>query len=97
MSPALGSDVSYKYQIANGQTEEDPYVICLSESERTIRLRIINSASFHNYQIQTDFDATLVATDGNWVKQNTATFGRMFWIAVAQRIDLLVEIPAGSS
>lgn len=93
-SPALESDVSYKYQIANGHTEEDPYVVCLAEGERTVRLRIINSAAFHNYQIQTDFDATLITTDANYVKPVT---GRVFWIAVAQRIDLLVELPANST
>jgi FtsP/CotA-like multicopper oxidase with cupredoxin domain len=90
MKPDL-NDVDYDAFLANGRTLEDPEVFAVDKGGR-VRLRLINGAASSNFTIDTGaLGATLIAVDGKGVKP---VEGRRFPIAVAQRLDLLVELPA---
>jgi len=90
MKPDL-NDVAYDAFLANGRTLEDPEVFTVDKAGR-VRLRLINGAASTNFTIDTDaLGATLIAVDGKGVRP---VEGRRFPIAVAQRLDLLVELPA---
>jgi FtsP/CotA-like multicopper oxidase with cupredoxin domain len=90
MKPDL-NDVDYDAFLANGRTLEDPEVFAVDKGGR-VRLRLINGAASSSFTIDTGaLGATLIAVDGKGVKP---VEGRRFPIAVAQRLDLLVELPA---
>jgi len=90
MKPDL-NDVAYDAFLANGRTLEDPEVFTVDKAGR-VRLRLINGAASTNFTIDTGaLGATLIAVDGKGVRP---VEGRRFPIAVAQRLDLLVELPA---
>ena len=90
MKPDL-NDVDYDAFLANGRTLEDPEVFPVDKGGR-VRLRLINGAASTNFTIDTGaLGATLIAVDGQGVKP---VEGRRFPISVAQRLDLLVELPA---
>jgi FtsP/CotA-like multicopper oxidase with cupredoxin domain len=84
------NDVTYDAFLANGRTLTDPDIRAVDKGGR-VRLRIINGAASTNFTIDTgELDASLIAVDGQGVEP---VAGRRFPIAVAQRLDLLVEIP----
>ncbi|MEO8714427.1 MAG: multicopper oxidase domain-containing protein, partial [Acetobacteraceae bacterium] len=84
------NDVSYDAFLANDRTLADPLVVRVAPGER-VRLRIINGASASNFHIELDaLRATVLAVDGHPAQPLT---GGSFPLAIAQRVDLLVEVP----
>src|SRR5581483_341224 len=84
------NDVTYDAFLANDRTLEDPQVVAVEKGGR-VRLRIINAGATTNYTIDLgQLNASLIAVDGHGV---TPLAGRRFPIAVAQRLDILVELP----
>ena len=86
------NDVKYDAFLANRRPLSDPDVIRALPG-RTARLRIINAASGTNFFIRTGaLRAEAIAVDGADIAPLP---GRVFELAVAQRIDLRVGIPRG--
>ena len=86
------NDVSYDALLANRRPLSDPDVIRALPG-RPVRLRIINAASGTNFFIRTGaLRAEAIAVDGADI---VPLPGRVFELAVAQRIDLRVRIPRG--
>jgi FtsP/CotA-like multicopper oxidase with cupredoxin domain len=89
--PAPDIDVKYDALLANRRTLDDPDVFPVKPAQ-TVLLRLIAASAATNFFIDTgDLDATIVATDGENVKPLKGNF---FQLAVAQRLDLLLTIPA---
>jgi FtsP/CotA-like multicopper oxidase with cupredoxin domain len=89
--PAPDIDVKYEALLANRRTLDDPDVFAVKPAQ-TVLLRLIAASAATNFFIDTgDLDATIVAADGENVKPLKGNF---FQLAVAQRLDLLVTIPA---
>jgi FtsP/CotA-like multicopper oxidase with cupredoxin domain len=89
--PPPDIDVQYDALLANRRTLDDPDVFTVKPAQ-TVLLRLIAASAATNFFIDTgDLDATIVATDGEKVKPLKGNF---FQLAVAQRLDLLVTIPA---
>ena len=87
------NDVEYDAFLANDRTLDDPLVARVERSGRA-RLRIINGAASTAFWIELgELDGTLVAVDGNPV---VPVAGSSFPIAIAQRLDLIVDIPTGT-
>lgn len=87
------NDVEYDAFLANDRTLDDPEII-RTERHGRVRLRIINGASATAFWIDLGVrDATVLAVDGNPVQPVT---GSRFPLAQAQRLDLLLEVPAGA-
>jgi len=88
------NDVNYDAYLANDRTLDDPDVIKVEKSGR-VRLRIINGSSGTNFFIDLGkLNGELIATDGMPVKPVQAT---RFPLAIAQRIDVRVQLPAGGT
>ena len=86
------NDWNYDAYLANDRTLRDPDVIKVERSGR-VRLRIINGSSGTNYFVDLGaLRGELVATDGMPI---VPVPGNRFEIAIAQRIDVRVQIPAG--
>jgi FtsP/CotA-like multicopper oxidase with cupredoxin domain len=86
------NDVVYDAFLANDRTLEDPEVVRVEAGGRVL-LRIINGASASNFAIDLgQLKAELVAVDGHPVSPVTAS---AFPIAMAQRLDLRVQLPEG--
>jgi Putative multicopper oxidases len=84
-------DVAYDALLANRRTIDDPDVLAVNPGE-TVLLRLIAASSATNYYIDTgSLEAELLAVDGKAVKPLK---GHFFQLAIAQRIDLRVKIPA---
>ena len=87
------NDVEYDAFLANDRTLDDPLVVRVERSGRA-RLRIINGAASSAFWIELgELSGTLVAVDGNPV---VPVAGSSFPIAIAQRLDLIVDIPTGT-
>jgi len=87
------NDVEYDAFLANDRTLDDPLVARVERSGR-VRLRIINGAASSAFWIDLGaLRGTLVAVDGNPV---LPVFGSRFPMAIAQRLDLIVDVPAGA-
>jgi FtsP/CotA-like multicopper oxidase with cupredoxin domain len=87
------NDVAYDAFLANRRTLADPEVVRTERSGR-VRLRIINASAATAYWIDLGGTAaTLVAVDGTPV---VPVDGTRFPLSMAQRIDLLVTVPAGA-
>ena len=86
------ADVKYDALLANRRTLADPEVVRVQPG-RTIRLRIIAAGSATNFFIDTGtLDTQAIAVDG----EDIVPFpGNRFELAIAQRLDLRVKIPAG--
>ena len=85
------NDVEYDAYLANDRTLDDPQVVRTERNGR-VRLRIINAAASTAFWIDLQGHvATVLAVDGNDVRPVTGT---AFPLAQAQRLDLLVEVPA---
>lgn len=84
------NDVTYDAFLANDRTLADPLVVRVTPGER-VRLRVINGASASNFHLDLGtLRATVLAVDGHPANKLT---GSRFPLAIAQRIDLLVELP----
>ncbi len=84
------NDVNYDAYLANDRTLSDPAVVKVERGVR-LRLRIINGSSGTNYFIDLGaLTGELIATDGMSVKPIQ---GCRFPLAIAQRIDVRVQIP----
>lgn len=86
------NDFDYDAYLANDRTLSDPFVV-RTERKGRVHLRLINGASSTIFWVELDgVDGTLVAVDGEKVKPLR---GRRFPMAEAQRIDLMIDVPAG--
>lgn len=86
------NDIAFDAYLANDRTLNDPEVTQVDVGGR-VRLRVINASAATVFWIDTGaVDAQLVAVDGELVQPLT---GRRFGLAMAQRIDLLLDLPAG--
>jgi FtsP/CotA-like multicopper oxidase with cupredoxin domain len=84
------NDVKYDAFLANDRTLADPEVVKVEPGGQVL-LRIINSSSMSAYHLDLgQLDGELTAVDGFAV---TPVTGRIFPIAVAQRLDIRVTIP----
>jgi FtsP/CotA-like multicopper oxidase with cupredoxin domain len=84
-------DVDYDAFLANDRTLADPEIVHVERSGR-IRLRIINGASSSQFWIDLgELVGRVVAADGHPVKP---VEGRRFPLAIAQRLDILIDLPA---
>ncbi|MFI5015660.1 MAG: multicopper oxidase family protein [Hyphomicrobiales bacterium] len=93
------NDIDYDAYLANDRTLDDPLVLRTERNGR-VRLRVINAASGTNFWIglggapgQDSTEAKVIAADGNPVKE---VLGRSFPLAQGQRLDILVDVPAGA-
>lgn len=92
-SAAMLNDVSFDAYLANDRTLDDPEILRAEPGGR-VRLRIINGAAASNMWVEfSGLEADLIAVDGNAVMPLRDT---LFPLAIAQRIDLLVELPRES-
>ena len=86
------NDITYDAYLANDRTLDDPLVIRTERNGR-IRLRLINGAASTAFWIDLGgTTATILAVDGNAVQPIIAS---RFPLAQAQRLDLLITMPAG--
>ncbi|MDG1130234.1 MAG: multicopper oxidase domain-containing protein [Paracoccaceae bacterium] len=84
------NDFDFDAYLANDRTLSDPDVIAVERGGR-IRLRIVNAAAATSFWIDTGpLPARLVAVDGHEVEPVT---GNRFGMAMAQRIDIEVDLP----
>ncbi|MDB5092047.1 MAG: putative multicopper oxidase [Candidatus Eremiobacteraeota bacterium] len=94
-APAAGmdlNDVVYDAFLANDRTLDDPEVVRVEPGGRVL-LRIINGASASNFFLDLGrLTGELVAVDGHPVKPVSAS---VFPIAMAQRLDVRVQLPKG--
>ena len=88
------NDVAYDAFLANDRTLDDPQVVRVERGGRVL-LRVINGAASSNFQIDLGgVPARLAAVDGHAVQP---VDGSVFPVAVAQRLDLLLDMPADRS
>ncbi|MGB8708411.1 MAG: multicopper oxidase family protein [Methyloceanibacter sp.] len=88
------NDVVYDAYLANDRTLADPELIDV-ERNGEVRLRIINAGASTNFTIDLGaVEGTLVAVDGNPILPLKA---RQFPLAVAQRADIVLLMPADGS
>ncbi|MFT2095637.1 multicopper oxidase family protein [Acidiphilium multivorum] len=85
------NDIDYDAFLANDRTLADPGIVRVERSGR-VRLRIINGASASQFWIDLGaLSGRVVATDGHPVR---SVAGRRFPLAIAQRLDILLDLPA---
>jgi FtsP/CotA-like multicopper oxidase with cupredoxin domain len=84
-------DVKYDALLANRRTIEDPEIVSVPPGQ-TLLLRIIGASSATDFYINTGaLEAELLAVDGQPIEPLKGNF---FQLAIAQRIDLRVTMPA---
>jgi FtsP/CotA-like multicopper oxidase with cupredoxin domain len=87
------NDILFDAMLANDRTLADPEVV-IAERGGRFRLRVINGASASNMWIDLGaLEGELIAVDGNSIRPLK---GRKFPLAVAQRADVRLALPAGS-
>lgn len=95
MTPGMAmdlNDINFDAYLANDRTLDDPEVVRVEAGGR-VRLRIINAAAATNFFIDLgSLQGQAVAVDGNPVRPMA---GRRFPLAIAQRLDILLELPRG--
>lgn len=85
------NDIDYDAYLANDRTLDDPQVVKVETGGR-VRLRIINGAASTAFTIDLGaLDGKLVAVDGQDI---TPVIGRSFPIAMGQRLDIRLDLPA---
>jgi FtsP/CotA-like multicopper oxidase with cupredoxin domain len=85
------NDVGYDAFLANDRTLADPEVVRVDRGGR-VRLRVINGAASSPFWIDLgELTGRVVATDGHAVQPVP---GKVFPIAMAQRLDILIDLPA---
>jgi FtsP/CotA-like multicopper oxidase with cupredoxin domain len=88
------NDVVYDAFLTNDRTLDDPEVVRVEPGGR-IRLRIINGAASSNFVVDLGtLTGELVAVDGHPIEPLA---GSRFPLAMAQRIDLFVQLPKGEA
>jgi FtsP/CotA-like multicopper oxidase with cupredoxin domain len=88
------NDVDYDAYLANERTLDDPELVRV-ERNGEVRLRIINAGASSNFTIDLgNVEGTLVAVDGNPI---VPLAGKRFPLAIAQRADILLRMPADGS
>ncbi|MPZ31529.1 MAG: multicopper oxidase domain-containing protein [Rhodospirillales bacterium] len=88
------NDVTYDAFLANDRTLADPQVFDV-EKGAGVRLRIINAAASTNFMIELgNVEGTVLTVDGNPVVPLKV---RQFPLAIAQRVDIAVRLPADGS
>jgi FtsP/CotA-like multicopper oxidase with cupredoxin domain len=88
------NDVKFDAFLANDRTLDDPEVVRVERNGRVL-LRIINAAASTQFWIDLGaLEGTLVAVDGVPVEPIT---DKRFPMAIAQRLDLVVDVPAGGA
>ena len=86
------NDVEFDAYLANDRTLADPDVVRVAPGGR-LRLRIINAAASTNFWLGLGgLEGSLIAVDGLPVEPVP---GQRFPIAIAQRLDLRLTLPAG--
>lgn len=84
------NDVDYDAYLANDRTLNDPDVVRVEKSAK-VRLRIINGSSGTNFFVSLGgLKGEVIATDGMPVQPVS---GSMFPLAIAQRIDVRLQLP----
>jgi FtsP/CotA-like multicopper oxidase with cupredoxin domain len=84
------NDVDYDAYLINDRTLADPEAVRIEKNAR-VRLRIINGSSGTNFFVDLrDLKGELIATDGMPV---TPLSSSRFPLAIAQRIDVRVQLP----
>jgi FtsP/CotA-like multicopper oxidase with cupredoxin domain len=84
------NDVQYDAFLANDRTLADPQIVRVERGGR-MRLRVINGASSSQFWLDLgELAGQVVATDGHAVRPIA---GSRFPIAMAQRLDILVDLP----
>lgn len=84
------NDITYDAFLTNKKTFAAPDVISVQPLKK-VRLRIINASSATNFEIDTgELLATLISVDGENIEPIE---GHSFPIGIANRIDLIVNIP----
>lgn len=84
------NDVDYDAYLANDRTLNDPEVVSVEKNGK-VRLRIINGSSGTNFFVSLEgLKGELIATDGMPVEPVT---GSLFPLAIAQRIDVRLQLP----
>lgn len=106
MDAGTSMDVTYRHHLINGKTFNDPINVHVrrdeAERDAPVRLRLINAGGMTSYQVQlyrynplsgaeSLVEGTLVATDACWTKPQQMD---TFWVASAQRLDILVSLGA---
>jgi FtsP/CotA-like multicopper oxidase with cupredoxin domain len=87
------NDVKYDAFLTNDRTLADPEIVKV-EPGRRVLLRIINSSSMSAYHVGLGgLEGELIAVDGFAI---APIRGRKFPVAVAQRLDIRLELPPGS-
>jgi FtsP/CotA-like multicopper oxidase with cupredoxin domain len=88
------NDVQYDAFLANDRTLSDPEVVRVDRGGR-VRLRVINGAASSQFWIDLgNLTGYVVATDGHAVQPLA---GKRFPIAMAQRLDILIDLPAAGA
>ncbi len=86
------NDIDYDAYLANDRTLADPEVVRVEPGGR-IRLRIINAAAGTNFLLDLGtLQGDLIAVDGNPI---VPISGSQFDLAIAQRLDIRLALPAG--
>lgn len=86
------ADVPYDALLTNRRPLSDPEVVRV-RPDHTVRLRLIAAGSATNFHIDTGvLDTQAIAVDGEDI---VPLSGKRFELAIAQRLDLRVHIPAG--
>ena len=84
------NDVAFDAFLANDRTLSDPEIVRVEPGGRVL-LRIINGAAASNFIVELgNLKADLVAVDGHPVQPVRSS---QFPVAIAQRIDLAVQLP----
>lgn len=84
-------DVKFDAYLSNYRTLKNPETIDVQEGKK-VRLRLINASSATNFHINLGtLSGEAIAVDGNRIKPVS---GSKFELAVAQRIDIVVDVPA---
>ncbi len=88
------NDVDFDAYLANSRTLRDPQVVPVERNGK-VRLRIINGSASTNFFISAGGQsARLIAVDGEAVHPIDDV---IFPVGIAQRIDLLVDVPGGKA
>lgn len=88
------NDVDYDAYLANDRTLDDPEVVQVERGGR-VRLRIINGASSTAFLVDLGgATGRLDAVDGSQVQPVS---GSVFPVAIAQRLDILLDMPSDGS
>ena len=88
------NDFNFDAYLANDRTLSDPQVIAVEAGGR-IRLRVVNAAAATVFWIDTgDAPARLVAVDGHAI---VPLPGRRFGMAMAQRLDIEIDLPGAGA